>query len=315
MTEIRDKFGRSFKTLRVSLVSACNLGCVYCTLGEYSDKPKKNQLPVANFLAHIARLHAELSLETIRLTGGEPLLYHELPALIAGIQAMGIPTVKLTTNGFMLEHLAPVLKKAGLQSVNVSLDAVEEGVFYRMSKRKGVRRVLAGIEAALAAGLEVKLNSVIMRDLNDSQILPLVKYAFSKNIAIRFLEVMAMGHLHEQAEQYLVTQSELLRVLASEYSFERLERISAATATYWKTTAGHQFGIIANESEPFCGDCNRLRLDAQGNIYGCLSSNSPISLKDNESRENLREKLSQALAQKQEVKFTGSSLSMLQIGG
>ncbi len=315
MTGIADKFGRSFKSLRVSLVSACNLGCIYCTLGEYSDKPKKNQRPAEEFLANIARLHQELSLDTIRLTGGEPLLYHELPALIEGIQALGIPNIRLTTNGFLLERLAPALKHAGLQSVNVSLDAVVEAIFYRMSKRRGVQRVLAGIDAALAAGLEVKLNTVIMRELNDDQILPLVHYAFSRDIRIRFLEVMAMGHLHEQADQYLVTQGDILTVLASAYSFEQVARLSSATATYWQTPTGHQFGMVANVSEPFCSDCNRLRLDSGGNIYGCLSSNNPIAIKGDDSMEVLQEKLHRALAQKQELKFKGSALSMLQIGG
>ncbi len=315
IVEIKDWLGRSFSTLRVSLLSACNLGCVYCTLGEYSDKPKKNQRPAADFLDNIARLHKVLSLDTIRLTGGEPLLYHDLPALIAGIQDLGIRQIKLTTNGFMLERLALPLKEAGLQAVNVSLDAVEESVFCQMSKRRGLHRVLAGIGAAQAAGLEVKLNAVILRDLNENQILPLVRYAFSRNIRIRFLEVMAMGHLHEQADRYLVTQEEILNTLATEFTFKRVVREVSATATYWQTPMGNQFGMIANESEPFCGNCNRLRLDAQGNIYGCLSSDHPISIQPADSPEVLREKLVQALAQKQVAKFTGSSLSMLQIGG
>lgn len=315
MIEIKDRFGREFNTLRVSLLSSCNLGCVYCTLGEYSDKPKKGQLPVADFMKYITRLHEQLGLKSVRLTGGEPLLYNELPALIEGIKAVDIKEIKLTTNGFMLERMAGRLKEAGLQSVNVSLDAVDEPAFYRMSKRRGVQRVLAGIAAALAAGLEVKINAVIMRDLNEDQILPLVRYAFSQNIQIRFLEVMAMGHLHQQAAQYLITQKEILTVLASEYAFEHVGRKASATATYWQTPAGNSFGMIANESEPFCQDCNRLRLDAQGNIWGCLSSNSPISIKDVEEADSLRDKLKEALRQKQEVRFIGSRLSMLKIGG
>ncbi|WP_224999716.1 GTP 3',8-cyclase MoaA [Cesiribacter sp. SM1] len=315
MPDIIDRYGRTFKTLRVSLLSACNLGCVYCTLGENTDMFKKAQAPVERFLDHIARLHKELDLETIRLTGGEPLLYHDLPLLIKGIGAIGIPEIKITTNGFLLERLARPLKDAGLQSVNVSLDAAEEATFYRMSKRRGLQKVLTGIEAAIEAGLDVKINTVIMRDLNDDQLLPLARFAFSKNIQIRFLEVMAMGHLHQQAGQYLYTQEEVLNCMATAYSFEPEERKKSATANYWRTSGGHSFGIIANESEPFCHDCNRLRLDAQGNIYGCLSSNNPISVKDAGSSEVLRSRLSQALQQKQALKFTGSELSMLEIGG
>lgn len=315
MPDIIDRYGRTFKTLRVSLLSACNLGCVYCTLGESTDMFRKAQAPIERFLAHITRLHQELNLETIRLTGGEPLLYHDLPQLVEGIRAMGIPEIKITTNGFLLERLANPLKEAGLQSVNVSLDAAEEASFYRMSKRRGLQKVLTGIEAAIAAGLEVKINTVIMRDLNDDQILPLARYAFSKNIQIRFLEVMAMGHLHKQADQYLYTQEEVLNCMASAFTFKPEERKTSATANYWRTAEGHSFGMIANESEPFCHDCNRLRLDAQGNIYGCLSSNNPISLKDADNSEELQRRLNQALLQKQALKFTGSELSMLEIGG
>ncbi|AHM62064.1 GTP cyclohydrolase subunit MoaA [Flammeovirgaceae bacterium 311] len=315
MHDIIDQYGRTFKTLRVSLLSACNLGCVYCTLGENTDMFKKAQAPVQNFLDHISKLHKELDLETIRLTGGEPLLYHDLPLLVEGIRAMGIPDIKITTNGFMLERLAKSLKAAGLQSVNVSLDAADEATFYRMSKRRGLQKVLNGIDAALEAGLEVKINTVIMRDLNDDQILPLAQYAFSKNIQIRFLEVMAMGHLHQHADQYLYTQEEVLAHMSGAYSFKPEVRKSSATANYWRTSEGHSFGMIANESQPFCHDCNRLRLDAQGNIYGCLSSNNPITIKGLDSREELRNSLNQALLQKQTLKFTGSELSMLEIGG
>lgn len=315
MGELRDVYGRTFKTLRVSLLSACNLGCVYCTLGEGTVNIKKAQVPVASFLGYISKLHQELGLETIRLTGGEPLLYQELPALVKGIRELGIEDIKLTTNGFLLERLALPLKEAGLQSVNVSLDAAEEAVFYQMSKRRGLQKVLSGIDAAQEAGLRVKINTVIMRDLNENQILPLAQYAFSKNIQIRFLEVMAMGHLHHQAEQYLYTQEEVLTTLAAAYTFAPEGREPSATSAYWRTSEGYRFGMIANESAPFCGDCNRLRLDAQGNIYGCLSSNNPVSIRNTESGESLRARLQEALQQKQEVKFKGSELSMLEIGG
>lgn len=315
MTVVKDKFGRSFKTLRLSLLNACNLSCTYCVPGKHADSLKQHQQPASGFLGMVAPLHNILSLETIRLTGGEPLLYQELPALIRGLQAMGIPNIRLTTNGFLLAREAAALKQAGLQAVNVSLDALEEPVFFRMSNRKGVQRVIAGIDAALAAGLEVKLNAVIMRSLNEDQVLPLVRFAFSRNIKIRFLEVMAMGHLHEHADQCRVSQAEILAKLATAYRFERITRTASATAVYWQTAAGNQFGVVANETEPFCADCNRLRLDAKGNLYGCLSSSQPIAINAGDSQEVLQQKLQLAMNQKQEVAFAGSKLSMLDIGG
>ncbi|MCC9137477.1 GTP 3',8-cyclase MoaA [Pontibacter silvestris] len=316
MMNLGDVYGRTFKTLRVSLLSTCNLGCVYCTVGDATiNVDKKAQTPAAHFLKSIAQLHEQLNLETVRFTGGEPLLYHDLITVVEGVREIGIPHIKITTNAYLLDRMAPLLKEAGLQSVNVSLDAVDEEAFFKMSKRRHVDRVLKGIDTALKCGLEVKLNSVVLKGLNHEQILPLLDYAFDRNIPIRFLEVMAMGHLHNQADQYLFTQEDILLTIASKYDFMRLPRKVSATANYWQTDEGKVFGIVANESEPFCHDCNRLRLDAQGNIYGCLSSNFPVSINNIETEEELEQKLKQAMKQKQKVKFTGSELSMLHIGG
>jgi cyclic pyranopterin phosphate synthase len=320
MHKINDTYGRSFKTLRVSLLNSCNLGCVYCVEGDDVFLKKSNlstthQSEAQDLLPIIKKLHDVLHLETIRLTGGEPLLYRDIIQLIEGIKSFGINNIKLTTNGFLLERTAKQLKDAGMRSVNISLDAVDEDVFFLMSKRSNVQRIINGIDAALAAGLEVKINSVIMKGINNTQILPLLKFAFERNISIRFLEVMAMGHLYQHADKYLFTQQEILNTIAAKYKFKPIERSASSTAHYWQTTEQNIFGIIANESEPFCHDCNRLRLDSAGNIYGCLSSNNPISLKDISDESVLHEKLMQALLQKQPVKFTGSSLSMLHIGG
>jgi cyclic pyranopterin phosphate synthase len=318
MPAIQDKYGRTFRTLRVSLLQHCNLGCVYCVSGEEEVKQAnagKESLPVEELLAMIRRLRDQLPLDTVRLTGGEPLLYPGLAMLVRGIREMGISAVRLTTNGFLLERMAPALKEAGLDSLNVSLDAVDEDVFFRMSRRRSVERTIRGIDAAMVAGLAVKINSVMMKGVNDSQLMPLLEFAFARGLTIRFLEVMAMGHLHDQADRYLVTQEEILRVIGERYPITPEPRPASATARYWTTEKGHRFGIIANESEPFCRDCDRLRLDSSGHIYGCLSSNQPITLPVTGSDEEWHGKLKEALAQKQELRFVGSDLSMLHIGG
>jgi cyclic pyranopterin phosphate synthase len=318
MPSIQDQYGRTFRTLRVSLLQHCNLGCVYCVAGEGELKQAnagKDSLSVDELLAMIRRLKDQLPLDTVRLTGGEPLLYPGLASLIRGIHEAGIGAVRLTTNGFLLERMAPALKAAGLEALNVSLDAMDEEVFFRISRRHMVQRIIRGIDAAVAAGLRVKINSVMMKGVNDSQLLPLLDFAFARGLTIRFLEVMAMGHLHDHAGRYLVTQEEILSVISTRYKFNQEPREASATARYWTTEAGHRFGIIANESEPFCRDCDRLRLDSSGHIYGCLSSNQPIALPMSETAEGWSVRLEQALAQKQEVRFVGSPLSMLYIGG
>jgi cyclic pyranopterin phosphate synthase len=318
MHHLEDQYGRSFKTLRVSLLNNCNLGCVYCTMGDEelkSNKAVKSAFSADDLFHTIQQLHSLIDFKVIRLTGGEPLLYSAILPLLKKIYGLGIPQIKLTTNGLLLERLAVPLKEAGMDSVNVSLDAVDEDVFFLMSRRNKVDKIVRGIDAAIATGMEVKLNAVLMKGINEQQIIPLLEFAFARGISIRFLEIMAMGHLVDKAARYLVSKDEILHIIARHYDFAPVRRKEHATANYWRTAEGHEFGVIANESTPFCHDCNRLRLDSEGNIYGCLSDSHPISLKEVRNEAMLRAKLFEALGQKQPLKFKGSTLSMLHIGG
>lgn len=319
MSGIFDSYGRSFKVLRVSLLNRCNLGCVYCTenaddLRHANSIAGKVYLENTELLNIISRLHKILDLQTIRLTGGEPLLYPRLNEIVKGIFDLGIEDIKLTTNGMLLDRQAAQLKEAGLNSINVSLDAVNENAFFRINRRDGLKKVLSGIDAAIDAEIDVKLNAVILKGINDDQVLPLLEYAAGKNVVIRFLEVMAMGHLHKDPYKYFFGQEEILNVVRTKYEVNRMDRVSSATANYWQTDAGFKFGIIANESAPFCHDCNRLRLDSEGKIFGCLSSNDGIDIKSL-SEVEVVDALKVALKQKQSLKFVGSELSMLHIGG
>jgi len=263
----------------------------------------------------VGRLHTLLSLETLRLTGGEPLLSSQLIPVLHGIKKFGIPAIKMTTNGFLLEDKAKALKEGGITSINVSLDAVNQQTFERISQRQNLNKIIRGIDLALDLGIPVKLNAVIMKGINEQEIIPLVEFAKSRNIQIRFLELMKMGHLHNRKDNPVFTEADILRVLASQYLFEKLPRKASATANLWQMSDNFTFGIIANESSPFCTDCDRLRIDSEGNMYGCLSSNIPIKLDNNECDSEWNEKLGLALSHKQLISFTGSALSMIEIGG
>lgn len=304
--------------LRVSVINRCNLGCTYCT--EHGDdaaalrtEQRSSNIPSSELLSIITQLHQTLGLQTVRLTGGEPLLNPDLAAIVEGLTTLGIGDISLTTNGLLLDRQAVRLRQAGLQSVNISLDAVDRELFFLVNKRDALDKVLAGIDAALESGLQVKLNAVILKGMNDSQVIPLLEYAASKGVVIRFLEVMAMGHLHKDPWKYFFGQQQILQTIASKYEVTAISRSQSSTANYW--LAGHQkFGIIANESSPFCHDCNRLRLDSEGRLYGCLSNNNGIDARGL-NEDELESALRVALAQKQTLRFVGSELSMLRIGG
>jgi Molybdenum cofactor biosynthesis enzyme len=316
---IIDTQKRQFNKLRVSITSECNFSCLYCT--GLKEENQAHIMPLARpvdsqkLIRIIKNIHQQVQLETIRITGGEPLLNPDAPDIIRALVKMGISDIRMTTNGVMFSRMAGELFAAGLKSVNISLDAVSPDAFKRMSRRDNLQQVFDGIDSAIAAGLEVRLNSVIMRNRNSREIIPLLEYARDKNLIIRFLELMKMGPMHQNFHRWIVTELEILQTIRDKYDFESLPRTKGSTANYWKMSNGQVFGIIANESSPFCADCNRLRLDANGNIYGCISTQKGISTDYAILPEDYQGLLNQALAQKQNLRFTGHERSMQMIGG
>lgn len=319
--KINDIYGRTFKTLRVSLTNTCNLACTYCVDPSNNKTPlpdsifKKTVLTNEQYVKIISALHSILEFDTVRLTGGEPLLYKQLIPLVKGVKGLGIDEIKMTSNATLLANKAQDLENAGLTSINISLDAIDPDVSYTINQREKLHKILDGIDKAIEAGIKVKINCVVMKGVNDDQIIKLLKYCEERNIPIRFLELMQMGHLYHNFEQLFFSEEEILKTISKHYQLTALPRNPSATANYWITNTGYTLGIISNVSDPFCNDCNRLRLDSYGNIYGCLSDNNPITILDCiDDEAEVKERLIQALAQKK-TKFSGSELSMLHIGG
>ncbi|MDX2189721.1 MAG: GTP 3',8-cyclase MoaA [Bacteroidota bacterium] len=309
--------GRTFETLRVSLLNTCNLECTYCVNdGVVGNKsPQINTLEYNELFEIIKRIHSILNLNTIRLTGGEPTLYKNIVPLINLLNTLEVE-IKLTTNGFLLKNLIQKLNQNDISSINVSLDAIDEDVFFQISKRRSVVKIIEGIDVAIDKGIKVKLNCVVIKGVNENQILPILNFAKERKIVIRFLEVMKMGHLFYETDTRLFSQNEILNTIQTQINFTHLPRKSSDTSNYWQTNDGQIFGIIANESAPFCSDCNRLRLDSYGNIYGCLSNPNGISIRNSVNDTNeLIANLEKALLQKQTLKFQGSSLEMIEVGG
>lgn len=322
MIKIEDHLGRRFEKLRISLLNSCNFSCVYCVSEEVGVTPEKvdddEQLNLEEFTRLIEAVHRLTGLKSIRLTGGEPLLYGNLLPLIAHIQKIGIDDIRLTTNAYYLKGKAAQLRNAGIKSVNISVDAIDGEIFSKIARHSNTKRVFQGIESAVEAGLNVKLNAVIMRGKNESQIIPLLDYATGLGIKIRFLEVMEMGHLYHShsGNNLFFSENEILATIGEKYDIEELPRKHAETARYWRTSHDGIFGIIANESTPFCHDCNRLRMDSQGKFFGCLSNSHGEKLAPFIHDDALlTEKLKDLLRLKQPVRFHGSTLSMRNIGG
>ena len=324
MIKIEDQSGRRFEKLRVSLLNTCNFSCVYCVSEENggmpvirgTKTPAGQKLGPGELITLIEAVHRLTHLKSIRLTGGEPLLYPHLYQLIQSFQTMGIHDIRMTTNAFYLLGNAKRLFDAGVRAVNISVDAIDPLIFNRIARYHNTAMVFKGIDAAVKAGLHVKLNAVIMRGKNDSQIIPLLEYATELGVKIRFLELMKMGHLYHAENGLFFSQKEILATIQEKYAVETLPREYAATANYWRASNGGTFGIIANESAPFCRDCNRLRMDSSGIFYGCLSNSRGEKIAPYIHDESLlAEKLMGLLRLKQPVKFRGSELSMRNIGG
>ena len=311
---------RTFKKLRISLIDTCNLACTYCVpekLGLHVPQKESNHLNTDDYLRIVQQLHTNLHLSKIRLTGGEPLLYFDIENLIAGLKNLGIDDIGMTTNGYFLKKTAKNLKSAGLSHINISLDALNDDLFKKMTRKPYLKKTLEGIDAALNAGFDIKLNAVVLKGINESQILPLLKYGMERGIPVRFLELMKMGYLHHSFKNYYFSQEDILANIEQEYGVMRTKHDLGSTANYWQVeNTNYQFGIIANESEPFCSDCDRLRLDSYGNLFGCISAAKGIPVLAAVNRnESLTPILAAALKQKQKLKFIGSELSMQYLGG
>ncbi len=278
MTTLHDRLSRPLRDLRISVTDRCNFRCGYCMpsdqFGANHAFLPKDQLLSFEEIHRLASLSIRLGVTKIRLTGGEPLLrrgIEDLVGLLASIP--GNIDLAMTTNGVLLPHHAEGLALAGLKRVTVSLDAIDPEIFGRMNGTGAeVSRVLAGISAARVFGLPVKVNAVIRRGWNEGEILPLVRWARESGVTLRFIEYMDVGETNGWKMEEVVSASEILDQVNGEFSLTALPPAHPGeTALRFKhTDGGGEIGIIASVTRPFCGDCSRLRLSAEGKLFTCL---------------------------------------------
>ena len=285
MRALVDQHGRTATDLRVSLTDRCNLRCSYCMPAEgLAWLPKPSLLTDAETARLVGIAVERLGVTEVRFTGGEPLLRPGLPGLVAAVAALSPrPRISLTTNGIGLARMAPALAAAGLDRVNVSLDTLDPDRFVTLARRQRLADVLDGLAAAAAAGLTpVKLNTVLLRGVNDDEAAPLLEFALRHGYELRFIEQMPLDAGHVWRREEMVTASEILSSLRARFSLSEdpVERGGAPAETWLVDGGPARVGVIASVSRPFCGACDRTRLTADGAVRSCLFSTTETSLRD-----------------------------------
>ena len=284
---VRDSLGRGLRDIRISLTDQCNLRCGYCMPAEifgqgYTFLPKPDILTFSE-IKQVVVAFAASGGKKVRLTGGEPLLRPDVAKLVRSLRSIDeIDEIALTTNGLLLSKCASELKIAGLNRVTISLDAIDDATFRKMSGRDiSVQKVLDGIASAEDAGLDVKINAVIIRGQNEDQVIPLAEHFRNTPHILRYIEYMDVGNCNQWAPKDVYTARDILAEIEELHALEPLDaNYTGEVASRYRYQDGSgEFGIISSVSQPFCRDCNRARLSADGKLYTCLFAEKGTDLK------------------------------------
>ena len=281
---LADTFGRVATDLRVSLTDRCNLRCSYCMPAEGLEWLPNDDVLTDDEIVRLITIGVErLGIREVRFTGGEPLLRRGLPDIVRRTAALSPrPETSITTNGLGLTHTAKALAEAGLDRVNVSLDTVRSEDFLTITRRDRFADVVAGLEAASAAGLgPVKVNAVLLRGINDDQAPELLQWCMDRGYQLRFIEQMPLDAQHRWSRESMVTADEIFTSLATVFTLEPAEepRGSAPAELFTVDGGPHTVGVIASVTRPFCGDCDRVRLTADGQVRNCLFAREESDLR------------------------------------
>jgi GTP 3',8-cyclase len=282
-----DGHGRRIGDLRVSVTDRCNFRCQYCMPAEGLPWLERSEILTFEEIERLAAMFVSMGVGDVRLTGGEPLVRRDFPRLVARLAAIdGLQDLSVTTNGYLLERDAAALVEAGIQRVNVSIDSLQRDKFFEMTRRDALPQVLRGLDA-LAQHPEVhpiKVNAVAMRGFTEDEALRFADFARSTAFQVRFIEFMPLDADHAWSPESVLTGDELRRMIHAVYPLEERPREPSATARVFRFADGQgEIGFINPVSEPFCADCNRVRLTAEGKLRTCL-----FSLHETDLREPLR---------------------------
>ncbi|MBA3984263.1 MAG: GTP 3',8-cyclase MoaA [Acidimicrobiia bacterium] len=325
--DLVDSFGRVVRDLRIAVTDRCNFRCTYCMPEEGLDWLPRDEVLSFEEIERIARILVDrYGINGIRLTGGEPTVRAHVTTLVAKLAALGVD-LAMTTNGTTLRMLAQPLRDAGLRRVNVSLDTLHTERFSEMTRRDELTKVLDGIDAAIDAGFDpVKINAVIERGVNDGELLDLAVFGRQRGVEIRFIEFMPLDAQGEWGRQKVVSQDEIVDTIGSVFPLERVTARGAAPADRWRYLDGKGLiGVIPTVTKAFCGDCDRVRLTADGQFRTCLfaidETDLRAALRRGDTDDEMAGLIERAVGAKwaghqiNQVNFLRPRRSMSQIGG
>ena len=331
MVDLVDPFGRVIRDLRVSVTDRCNFRCTYCMDEEMQWLPRSEVLTFEEIERIAGLMVGRYGVESIRLTGGEPTVRANIVGLVERLAALNVDgrpvDLAMTTNGATLRLLAGSLRSAGLDRLNISLDSLDRQRFFEMTRRDELHRVLDGIAAAKEAGFDpVKINTVVQRDVNDDEILDLATFGREQRVEVRFIEFMPLDASGGWTDGSVVGQDEIVARIDAVYPLEQVPARGAAPADRWRYLDGAgTVGVIPSVTKPFCGDCDRVRLTADGQFRTCLFATDEFDLRRamraGESDDELAARVERAVGTKwaghriNQVNFVRPVRSMSQIGG
>lgn len=294
-----DRFNRRVSYVRLSVTDRCDFRCVYCMSEDMTFLPRSEILSLEE-LAAVGQAFAELGVDKIRITGGEPLVRHNVMELFQTLGALdGLKELTLTTNGSQLERMAVPLREAGVRRINISLDSLDAERFRQITRVGDLNKVLAGIDAACEAGFErIKINTVAMKNRNDDEILPLVDFVVDRGMDISFIEEMPLGEIddHDRAEVYM-SSDEVADVIRQRHELVPTTETTGGPSRYFRIPeTGTRVGFISPHSHNFCESCNRVRVTTEGRLLLCLGQEHSVDL-----RQILRDKPGDMLALKQAI--------------
>ncbi|TCK59478.1 GTP 3',8-cyclase MoaA [Seleniivibrio woodruffii] len=278
--DIKDKFGREIRYLRISITDRCNFRCKYCMpIHDFNVIPHPDILSYEEMMLAVEAFVA-LGVRKVRVTGGEPLVRRGVDIFLEKVGKLpGIEEVTLTTNGSLLKKHADSIKAAGIKRINVSLDSLKEERYSSITGGFGMAQILAGIKYAKSIGLGVKTNTVAIRNFNHDEILDFCEFAVENDINVRFIEFMPVGNFEEWKDTGTITGKEILDIIGTKYTYEQIqkEKLSGPAVNY-RLSNGAKIGIITPISNHFCSDCDKLRITADGKLRPCLLSDAEIDL-------------------------------------